>query len=142
MSKVQRERFEPPVTELTTPFWDATREGQLELPWCGACGRAHWYPRRRCPHCHSADIEWRPSTGSGVVYAVSVQHRPGWMGLAERGPYGVALVQLDDGPRMMGGLEGLDPEETAASVGRRVTLAWEDLSDGRRLPMFRVGTES
>lgn len=138
MSDVERVRFEPPVTERSTPFWEATRTGALVLPWCNACGRPHWYPRLRCPHCHSADLDWRPSTGDGVVYAVSVQHRAGWMGLADRGPYPVAVIELDDGPRIMGGLEGLDPDEAAAAVGRPVRISWEPLSDGRQLPMFTV----
>jgi len=138
MSEPERVRFEPPASALGEPFWEGTRAGELRLPWCRSCGRAHWYPRVRCPHCRGADLEWRPSTGAGVVYAVSVQHRAGWMGLAERVPYAVAVVELDDGPRLLGGLQGLDPELAASAVGRRVVLAWEELSDGRRLPMFTV----
>jgi uncharacterized OB-fold protein len=60
------------------------------------------------------------------------------MGLADRVPYAVALVDLDEGVRIMGGLEGLDADAAATAVGQRVTLTWEALSDGRQLPMFAV----
>jgi uncharacterized protein len=138
MSDTERTRFEPAASELAEPFWDATREGRLVLPWCLDCGRAHFYPRRRCPHCRGGRFEWRDASGEGEVYAVSVQHRPGWMGLTDRVPYAVALVELDEGVRLMAGLDGLDADEAASAIGRRVTITWEPLSDGRQLAMFTV----
>ena len=116
------------------PFWAATRERRLELPWCRACERPHWFPREACPHCLSADIEWRESAGSGVVYAASVQHRPAWPTLADRVPYTVVLVDLVEGVRMMSNLVGVAPDE--AEIGAPVTVTWEELSDGRHLPQF------
>jgi uncharacterized OB-fold protein len=131
----ERTRFEPPASPSTERVWEATREGQLLLPWCLDCGRAHFYPRRRCPFCRGSNFEWRAAGGGGVVYALSVQHRPGWMGLADRVPYAVAVVELDEGVRIMGGLDGLG-DAAGAAVGTRVMLGWEPLSDGRQLPMF------
>jgi hypothetical protein len=69
------------------------------------------------------------------VYAVSAQHRPGWPGLAGRVPYAVALVDLDEGVRMMGNVVGGPPEEV--TVGTAVSLCWEELSDGRHLPQWK-----
>ncbi len=128
-------RFEPVESPAGSPFWAASREGRLELPWCASCDRAHWYPREICPNCHRAEIEWRPASGRGVVYALSVQHRPGWPGLADRTPYAVALVELDEGVRLMSNLVG---GPGGYEVGQEVQVAWEELSDGRRLPVFEA----
>lgn len=130
-------RFEPPVVDPSKPFWEASRDRTLLIPWCDICERPHWYPRSCCPHCYAQALTWRPSTGSGVVHAVSWQHRAGWPGLADRVPYGVAVVELDDGVRMLSSLAEPGRDLAAAGdIGRRVTLAWEPLSDGRHLPVF------
>ncbi|HMC41782.1 MAG TPA: OB-fold domain-containing protein [Acidimicrobiales bacterium] len=127
-------RLEPPVTEEAEPFWDATRRQELALPWCRHCQRPFWYPRPVCPTCLSPDVEWRPSSGRGQVYAVSVMHRPSNPSMAERVPYAVALIDLDDGVRMMSNVVGVEAERV--EVGMDVTLTWEPLSDGRHLPLF------
>ena len=69
-------RMEPPTSELTEPFWEATRERRFLLQWCTDCEQPVFYPREACPRCLGTSLEWRPSTGDGQVYAVSVQHRP------------------------------------------------------------------
>ena len=138
-------RLEPPVTDVTVDFWEATKEGRLLVQYCGACDSAIFYPREVCPTCLSADsLEWRPSSGKGTVYAYSVQHRPANPTMADRVPYTVALVELDLGGapgeggsnaiRMMSNIIDCSPDDV--SVGMPVTVAWEDLSDGRKLPQF------
>ena len=128
-------RLEPPVTDVTVDFWEATKEGRLLVQYCGACDSAIFYPREVCPTCLSADsLEWRPSSGKGTVYAYSVQHRPANPTMADRVPYTVALVELDEGIRMMSNIIDCSPDDV--SVGMPVTVAWEDLSDGRKLPQF------
>jgi uncharacterized OB-fold protein len=131
-------RFEPPPSEAAEPFWQATRDEQLVLPWCTACERAIWYPRPTCPHCLGTAIEWRPAAGTGTVYAVSLQHRPAHPKLADRVPYAVALVDLAEGVRMMS--EVLPAAEV--QVGDPVRVTWEPLSDGRNLPLFERTTSS
>jgi uncharacterized OB-fold protein len=128
-------RAEPPVTELTRPFWDATREQRLLVQWCNGCDEPIFFPREVCPQCLSSDLGWRPSEGAGTVYAVSVQHRPAMAVLADRVPYAVVLVDLDDGIRIMSNVIGCDPNEVA--IGQRVSVCWEPLTDGRQLPQFR-----
>jgi uncharacterized OB-fold protein len=138
-SEVERVRFEPSPTDVSESFWEGTRQGELRLPWCTACGRAHWYPRRRCPHCGSSAIEWRASPGTGTLAAVSVQHRAAWPGLADRVPYAVGVVRLDEGVQMLAGIEGLDVDDPQAAVGRPVDVSWEDLREGRGLALYKVG---
>jgi uncharacterized OB-fold protein len=133
-------RFEPGESEAGAPYWHATRERRLELPWCRACERPHWYPREVCPHC-LGPIEWRPASGRGVVYAASVMPKPAMPLLADRVPYVVALVDLDEGVRVMTTLVDVPDTEAALDagplIGTAVEATWEPLSDGRHLLLFR-----
>jgi uncharacterized protein len=135
-------RFEPEATEVSDPFWDATRESRFLVQWCMACAAPIFYPREVCPTCLSAEsLEWRESSGRGTVYAVSVQHRAANPTMAERVPYVVALVEVDAGDgintvRVMTNVVNCDP--LSVRVGDVVRLAWEPLSDGRQLPLFEL----
>ena len=132
----QATRFEPPVMEEAEAFWEASKQKQLVLPWCVDCDKPFWYPRPVCPRCLSPNVEWRPSEGKGQVYAVSVMHRPGNPMMADRVPYAVVLVDLDDGVRMMSNAVGVDAVDVR--IGMPVTVTWEELTDGRNLPLFEV----
>jgi uncharacterized OB-fold protein len=131
-------RFEPKASEIAEPFWEATKDGKYLVQWCGACNTPIFYPREVCPQCLSADsLEWRESNGTGTVYAVSVQYRS--MTMADKIPYAVALVEVDAGNgtdtiRVMSNVVNCDP--TTINVGDAVSLTWEELSDGRNLPLF------
>lgn len=128
-------RPEPPVSELTRPFWEATRRREYLLQWCSSCETPIFYPREICPACLGTQMEWRPSRGSGEVHAVSVQHLPAAAFPAfNEGPYAVALIELAEGVRVMSNVVGCPPEEV--TVGMQVTVTWEPLSDGRNLPLF------
>jgi uncharacterized OB-fold protein len=133
-------RLEPPTTETSDPYWEATKGKQLLVQWCTACALPIFYPREVCPACLSADsLTWKTSSGAGTVYAVSVQHRPANPTMADRVPYAVALVEVDAGDgastvRMMSNVVNCDA--TTVQVGDAVTLTWEELSDGRHLPLF------
>jgi len=128
-------RIEPPVTEASEPFWNATREQVLVLPWCTDCDRPFWFPREVCPRCLGSKIEWRPSPGRGQVYAHTVEHKPVMLdAVFGDAPYCIALVQLDEGVRMMSNVVELDP--LAVEVGQRVSVRWESLTDGRHLVLF------
>jgi hypothetical protein len=127
-------RFEPPVTDEAVTFWSATERRELVLPWCTDCDKAFWYPRPVCPRCLSPDIEWRPASGRGEIYAVSVMYRAAHPGMADRVPYAVALVDLDEGIRLLTNVVDVDAEEVR--VGMPVEVTWEPMSDGRNLPVF------
>jgi len=127
-------RPEPPQSGVTAPFWDATRRRQFLLQWCIPCDRAVFYPRDVCPQCLCDELEWRPASGRGSVYAVTVEQRPRDPRLASRAPYAVALIDLEEGVRVMSNVVGCAPEDVTA--GMVVTVTWEPLSDGRMLPQF------
>jgi uncharacterized OB-fold protein len=126
--------LEPPASDEVAPFWDATRRGELLLPWCRECGQPFWYPRATCPRCLGEAVEWRSAVGDGTVYAVSVQHNPGPGRDEADGPYAVALIDLDEGVRVMGNVLACPPEDV--HVGMPVRVTWQALSDGRQLLQF------
>lgn len=130
-------RFVPPESDVSRPFWDATRERRLSLQWCEPCDAAVQFPRTHCPRCGGDQLVWRESSGRGVVYAVSVHHVAGQPAFADRLPYAVALVELEGGARLMTNLVG--DGALSAQVGDPVAVAWEPLPDGRHLPLFTVG---
>lgn len=127
-------RLAPPVSEAALPFWDATRERRLALPWCTACEAPVFFPRAVCPTCLDSALEWRPASGRGVVYAVTVEHRPQNPAFRARAPYAVALVELEEGVRLLTNLVGAAPMSFA--VDDPVQVVWEPLPDGRHLPLF------
>jgi uncharacterized OB-fold protein len=121
----------PAATAVSTPFWAATEQRQLVMQRCESCDQLVWYPRFVCPHCGAFALRWEELSGRGVVYAVSVHHRAAHPAFAERVPYSVVLVDLDEGARMMSNVFGPPPK-----VGEAVSVAWLPLDDGRNLPIF------
>jgi hypothetical protein len=153
--KPVRTRMEPPVGAESAPFWEATRTGTLLVQWCTPCDRGIFYPRSFCPYCgtpgadsgaSAADgastLEWRTASGRATVHAVTVEHNPAATGSTFSGgqPYAVALVDLDEGVRMMTNIVGCVPEDV--HPGLAVTVTWEPLSDGRQLPLFTPAATS
>jgi uncharacterized OB-fold protein len=132
-------RSVPEPTQTSAPFWAATREKRLEIQFCESCGAWVWYPRGACPCCLDDALVWRPLSGRGVVYAISTHHRASIPELADRTPYVVALVDLVEGVRMLSNIVGSGAE--GACVGSMVTVTWERLDDGRRLPLFEVAVD-
>jgi uncharacterized OB-fold protein len=128
------ERFSPPISPAAEPFWEATREQRFVLQWCPACEQPVHFPREACPRCLGAELEFRPASGLGTVYAVSVMPKASNPTMAGRAPYAVALVDLDEGARMLTNVVDVDPETVV--VGQRVQVAWEPLADGRHLAVF------
>ena len=104
------------------PFWEAAAQDRLVLPRCQTCGTFIWYPRSFCPDCHTSEIEWTDASGRGTVYSFTVSLRgPGpW---AERAPYVIAYIELDEGPRVLTNIVGADPQEV--QVGDRVAAVFE-----------------
>jgi uncharacterized OB-fold protein len=126
-------RAEPPVTPTSAPFWDATRHGRYLLQWCTDCDRPVFYPREFCPQCGGFSLEWRPASGRGTVHTFTVDHK-GHPAIGGGAPFVIALVELDEGVRVMTNVVGCEP--AAVRVGLPVEVTWEPLSDGRQLPLF------
>lgn len=123
----------PTIDPDSAPYWQALQEGRLILKSCSDCGKSHFYPRELCPHCHSDQLSWIDASGAGEVYSYTVCRRPAGPAFAEEVPYVVAIIELDEGPRMMSRIL-CEPE--LVSIGQRVTVRFEHQSDELTLPMF------
>lgn len=121
----------PEPSAVSAPFWAATQERRLVMQRCVSCHRLIWYPRFVCPHCGHFELEWEQLSGRGNVYAVSVHHRPAHPAFADRVPYSVVLVDLEEGARMMSNVFGAPP-----AVGDPVSVQWLSIDGGRHLPTF------
>lgn len=129
-------RLEPSSTPLSEPFWEATRSKQLLVQRCTECNGVVWYPRDRCTSCLSDQLQWVEASGRGEVHTFNVMRKPGNPMMADLTPYVIALVELEEGHRMATNVVGCEPEDV--HCGMAVEVTWEvELSDGRRLPVFR-----
>ncbi len=124
----------PDTRNAGRTFWALAAEGQLALPYCTPCSRAFWYPRWCCPHCGSAAVEWRTTSGDGSVHTFTVVRRSDHPHFLERVPYVVAMIDLDEGVRIMSNVIGCEPE--VVTIGMRVHCAFERIDDYVGLPLF------
>ncbi|MCZ7526791.1 MAG: Zn-ribbon domain-containing OB-fold protein [Acidimicrobiia bacterium] len=123
-----------PVPDADTqPYWDAASRGELVFMRCRACDSAYLYPRARCPRCWSTDTDWEHSAGTGTVYSYTVVHQNLAAPFRERVPYVLAVVELDEGPRLMTNLDVAPP---AVRVGQRVEVRFREEAAGMRVPVF------
>jgi len=107
----------------TDRFWSGLLHGTLYAPRCNECGTLVWFPRAQCPRCMSGDLSWEELSGRGTVYSFTVNRR-GMGRYAGRPPFVIAYVELDEGPRVIGHVEGVEPG--ALVVGQRLGLAPRD----------------
>jgi uncharacterized OB-fold protein len=95
-------------------YRDKLAQGRFEIQRCAACAKHVFYPRVLCPHCGADRLEWVQPSGRGSVYSTTVvRRRP-----ADGGDYNVALIDLEEGVRMMSRVAGIAPE--AVAIGLRV----------------------
>ena len=125
----------PQPTEASQPFWDACRSHELRIQRCLECGTLIHYPKLRCPQDGSDQFEWAQMSGNGEVHSYVVARRAFHPGFAEDVPYVVAIIELDEGVRLVSNVVGIEPE--AVKIGARVTLEWDDSSGEYPLPKFR-----
>ncbi|MEO7940101.1 MAG: Zn-ribbon domain-containing OB-fold protein [Burkholderiaceae bacterium] len=127
-------RPSPSPTQVTLPFWEAAAKGTLLFQRCSDCKRTQSLPRLFCSHCMSEDVKWETSQGLGTVYTFTVNHRAANAHMADKVPYVVALVELDEGVRMMANIVDVAPE--TVRIGDRMQVQFLRLSDTISLPQF------
>jgi len=124
----------PDIQPDTARFWAATLEGVLLLQRCSGCGRAGYYPRFVCANCHSTDLVEFAASGRGTIYSYTVTTR-GILEYAAAGSYVLAMVALDEGPKMITNIVECDPAELA--IGLPVEVVFVDTGGTAALPRFR-----
>lgn len=131
-------REPPSYSELAGPYWAGVAEERIVIQHCDDCDIAIFPPRPLCPSCWSTSISWREASGRARVESFSVVHRaPNETFLAEV-PYVVALVLLDEGPRLMTNIVGCSPDDVEIDLRVRAVFSQYD---GFVLPQFEPESE-
>ncbi|MGC9324173.1 MAG: Zn-ribbon domain-containing OB-fold protein [Desulfomonilia bacterium] len=129
--------YEKPLPRINSDnqaFWEACRNHELRFQRCTLCGHVRFPSSLVCPHCHGRASEWIVSAGTGKVYTYAVYHVAYHPGFLEDVPYVVAVVELDEGPRVLSNIVGCAPGEVVC--GMPVAVAWEDVTPEVSLPKF------
>jgi uncharacterized OB-fold protein len=127
----------PTPDPVTKPFWDSLKAQAIQLQRCSACQTFIFYPRSHCPGCLSDDLTWTPVSGRGVVHAFTIPHRHPNRVFTADGPYVVALIELDEGARMLTNLIEVEATAEAVKVGMPVEIVYDAVTDEVTLPKFR-----
>ncbi|MBV8612366.1 MAG: OB-fold domain-containing protein [Acetobacteraceae bacterium] len=120
------------VTELNRPFWEGLEQGVLRFQRCRRCQHAWLPPRRECPNCLAADSCWEAASGRGRVVSWVVYHVAYHDAFRDRLPYNVAVIELDEGPRLITNVTCL-PEALAIDLPVRLAVQRDF---GLALPRF------
>jgi uncharacterized protein len=124
----------PQPTPETLHFWEGTKAGELRLQRCSDCDGAYFPPRPFCPHCSSRNVEVFAASGRATLYSYVIHHRevPGFTA-----PYAIAVVELEEGPRMMTNIVGCDQTPEALQLDMELEVTFEECSDEITLPLFQ-----
>ena len=124
----------PAITPDMRPFYEGAARRELRVQRCRGCGALRFPARALCSNCLSSDAEWVPVSGRGEIYSFNVMHQVYHPGFAAEVPYAVVLVKLEEGPKMVSNVVGIDAH--AVRIGMPVRVVFEPLSDEITLPKF------
>jgi hypothetical protein len=120
-------RFTPSPDGLAADFYRHLAGGALRLQRCDACGTWRHPPRVMCGRCGAEAWQWTAASGRGVVYTWTVTHQALFPPFAEDVPYAVVVIELDEGPRLVTAVRGVEP--SALRIGLPVELRIARMSD-------------
>jgi len=125
-------RPRPALTQDNSFFFEGAKQHKLLIQKCSACGALRHPPRPSCARCRS--FEWEPleASGRGTIFSFVVNHYP--QVPAFDYPLVVALVELEEGTRLVANVSGITPE--TAAIGMAVEAGFEDFDDELSLPVF------
>lgn len=124
----------PAIDVESRPFWQGARARQLKIMRCRGCGKHFFYPRELCPFCQSDAPEWVTASGRGTIYTFTIARRPAGPAFKADVPYVVALVELEEGARMMTNIVTSDVAKVR--IGQKVSAVFDDVTDEVTLVKF------
>jgi uncharacterized OB-fold protein len=124
----------PRPDPVSSAFWEASTRGELVIQRCTACGHRQFYPRAMCTRC-AATPEWETTSGRGTVHTFTVIRQNHAKPFRDLLPYVVAMIELDEGPLMMGNVVGCNVDDV--TVGMPVEVFFEPAGDDVSLPFWR-----
>lgn len=123
----------PVIDADSKQFWEGCNKEQLLIQHCGDCHQYIYYPRIVCPNCMSSNISWHESSGRGKVYSYTIV-RFGPPGFNDDVPFVSALVELEEGVRMITNIVNCDVEDVTCDMPVEVTFEQRDTV---KLPVFK-----
>ena len=130
----------PKPTPETQPYWEGALADELRIQRCTPCEEFYFYPRPFCPRCMSADVQWVTVSGRARLHSYVINHRAA-PGFEAEAPYVIAIVELEEGPRMMANLEGVEPRPEMLPLDMDLEVAFAQRGH-MRLPVFRPASRS
>jgi len=125
----------PYVHEETRSFWEGTKRHELWLQKCLDCGKFRFYPRSLCPYCFTYNTERIKVSGRGKVYSFTVSHKPASPAFHQDVPYNIAIIDLEEGVRMMSNI--VDCKNEDIRIDMPVEIVFDDVTPEITLPKFR-----
>lgn len=125
----------PVADEESEPFFTGAKERRLMLIRCSACGRHRLPGRERCVDCWSEESEWVQASGRGKLYTFGVMHQRYHPAFADVIPYHYALVELEEGPRLVTNIVDCPIGELRTDMP--VEAVFDDVSEETTLVRFR-----
>ena len=125
----------PLSPELTRPFWEAARRHELVMPRCKTCDYLFFYPRSECPHCFSTNLEWVKVSGRGRLHSYTIVQQPANPAFRDDVPYVYAVVQLEEGPRIVSNIVQCNPD--TLRVDMPLETVFDDVTPEWTLVKFR-----
>jgi hypothetical protein len=125
----------PTRSPETERFWDACNRGVFLVQRCRTCGERQYHYRAVCANCWSSELDELEASGNGTIWTYSVVERNRSSDFADKVPYVVALVELEEGVSVFGNVIDCDPH--GVRIGQPVKLAWQVAEEGQHIPVFR-----
>ena len=128
------ERALPTPTPETQHYWDGAKAGELRLQRCDACAHVYFPPRPFCPECSGREVSVFTASGRATLHSYVINHMkaPGF-----EPPYAVAVVELEEGPRLMCNILDCPATPEALVLDMALEVTFETVSDEITLPQFR-----
>jgi uncharacterized OB-fold protein len=126
----------PTLTDENRPFWEATKRNELRMQQCMDCSHIRYPINHVCPKCLSGRAQWKRLSGRGEVFSYIVFHQVYNAAFAKDVPYNVAMIQLEEGPRMISNVVGTPNEKV--KVGDKVEVTFDKVTEDVTIPRFRL----
>ena len=136
---MMQEQTKPIFTVATDvdnkPYWDYIKQHELRVQKCLKCGKLHYPVSPICPHCMSLESEWTKLSGKGKVASFVIVHRSRSPLFPPNSPYVAAIIETEEGVRMLSNVVGCKPEEVKMDMP--VEVVFEEAGPELTVPRFK-----
>ncbi len=124
----------PVPDESSREFFEGARQGRLMIQRCLACKNYRFLARARCDVCRSPEFAWQAASGKASIVSYVTMHQRYHAGFFDELPYPLAVVELEEGPRLVTSLEGV--EDLTLKAGMPMKVVFREVDEGVFLPKF------